>query len=141
MRERIAKERITNLIKIQHKMIREIKFRGWFQGINGTEMWVYGYLVKQTNGNWEITNGETSYTVNNAGQFTGFFDKYGKEIYEGDQLFIYAGYSSIVEFQDGMFVSVYNHPEDGETIPLLDAIGKDTVVVGNVFRDIDNLVI
>jgi hypothetical protein len=43
---------------------------------------------------------------------------------------ICAGYSSVVEFQDGMFVSVYSHPEDGEIIPLLDAIGKDTVIIG-----------
>jgi len=114
-------------------MNREIKFRGWLQGINGTEMWVYGYLVKQTNGNWEITNGETSWTVDNVGQFTGSFDKNGKEIYEGDQLHICAGYSSSVEFQDSMFVSVYKHPEDGETIPLLDAIGKDTIIIGDVF--------
>jgi hypothetical protein len=114
-------------------MNREIKFRGWFQGINGVEKWVYGYLVKQTNGNWEITNGETSWTVDNVGQFTGCFDKNGTEIYEGDQLHICAGYSSVVEFQDAMFVSVYSHPEDGETIPLLDVIGKDTVVIGDVF--------
>lgn len=129
--QRVGKNLKTN----QNEMNREIKFRGWSQCINGTEMWVYGYLVKQTNGNWEITKEETSWTVTNVGQFTGFFDKNGKEIYEGDQLHICAGYSSTVEFQYGMFVSVnfYKHPEDGETIPLLDAIGKDTVVIGNVF--------
>ncbi len=111
---------------------REIKFRGWFQGINGQEYWVYGYLTKQTNGNWEITNGVTSWTVDNVGQYTGLKDKNGRDIYEGDTLFICAGYSSTVEFQDGMFVSVYRHPEDGETLPLCDVIGKDTEVIENV---------
>lgn len=110
---------------------RKIKFRGWFQGINGQEFWVYGYLTKQTNGNWEITNGETSWTVDNVGEYTGLKDSKGKEIYEGDSLFVCAGYSSTVAFQDGMFVSVYRHPEDGETIPLCDAIGKETEVIGD----------
>ncbi len=117
-------------------MNREIKFRGWFQGINGQEYWVYGYLVKQINGNcgnWEITNGETTWTVDDVGQFTGLHDKNGVEIYEGDQLYITAGYQSVVKFEDGMFVSVYVHPEDGEIIPLIDAIGKDTEVIGRDF--------
>ena len=61
-------------------------------------------------------------------------DSNGKEIYEGDQLFVCAGYSSTVEFQDGMFVSVYRHPEDGETIPLCDAIGKDTVIIDDDYE-------
>lgn len=85
--------------------MREIKFRGWFQGINGTEMWVYGYLVKQTNGNWEITNGETYWTVDNVGEFTGLLDKNGNEIYEGDILEVDISDEplGVVVFEDGCF--------------------------------------
>jgi hypothetical protein len=62
-------------------------------------------------------------------RFTGFYDSTGIEIYEEDWLSICAGYASVVKFQDGCFVSVYSHPEDGEIMPLYEAIGKETVVI------------
>jgi hypothetical protein len=67
--------------------------------------------------------------------YSGFNDSKGTEIYEGDQLNVCAGYTSIVIFKDGMFQSEYHHFEDGETLPLCDVIGKDTVVIANDEND------
>lgn len=112
-------------------MYREIRFEYGFQSVNGIVKKKY-YLheipnIHQKCDVWDIL------PLKYVRQSTGLKDKNGTEIFEGDQLHICAGYSSTVEFQDGMFVSVYNHPEDGEIIPLLDAIGKNTIVIGNVF--------
>ena len=133
--------------QMEKELSRQIKFRAW----NGETM-NYSIIAGKFGAFWINAgrnndgldeNDKASLTKFNTKclettkvmQFTGLKDKNGKEIYEGDQLFICAGYSSIVEFKDAMFVSVYSHPEDGEIIPLLDAVGKDTIVIGNIYEN------
>jgi len=121
--------------------MREIKFRG--KRVDNGE-WVYGDLIHYATekdgiqyDNIGISNDFEHHEVDpsTVGQYTGLNDKDGKEIWEGDWLRVCVGYVSTVSFEDGGFVSVYKHPEDGETIPLFDAIGKETTVIGNIHEN------
>jgi uncharacterized phage protein (TIGR01671 family) len=68
-------------------------------------------------------------------QFTGLTDKNGKEIYEGDWIDVAPGYIARIHFQDGMFVSVYSHPEDGEILPICDITPSKCEVIGNIYEN------
>lgn len=113
-------------------MEREIKFRGLRVYGKG---WVYGDLLC----NWTIPiilsdNDGNEYKVNpeTIGQFTGLKDKNGKDIYEGDQLHS-TGYLCTVIWMNGCFRTVYNHPEDGETLILGEDIDHSNMeVIGNI---------
>lgn len=69
--------------------MREIKFRGKL--IAAKNHWVYGAYIPAKISSWEedtIFDGQTRWVVdpNTIGQYTGYKDVDGKEIYDGDVL-------------------------------------------------------
>lgn len=133
--------------------MRTIKFRGR-RCDNG--VWVYGYYARLSNEfkEWHciMTEKDASenyikdcngynmlYTPvdhNTVGQFTGLYDKNGKEIYEGDIVKRTDGYSYIVKYEFGSFYTRLIGG-DKEDVYRLALFNNKTVIVGNIHDNPD----
>lgn len=115
-------------------MDREIKFRGktpdgkW---ITGSET-----FIRDGDGVWLSDGCDVVKVIEDTvGQFTGMYDKNGKEIYEGD-IVLQQGYNGKkqpmeVKFECGAFIVGYHNGSSTKRTPML--LNSRCVVTGNVF--------
>jgi uncharacterized phage protein (TIGR01671 family) len=120
--------------------MREIKFRGKISEGRDKGKWVYGSLIIQdtcyivpTGWNGYPEDAMDDVLPETAGQFTGFKDKYSKEIYEGDiakidkELFV-------VEYYKGCF-QLSKQVSTGTFRMFLYKNIDDLEVVGNIYEN------
>lgn len=109
---------------------REIKFRG---KLKTTGEWVYGDLVRLQDGENEITaiyyKGEVD--PKTVGQFTGFTDRNGTDIYEGDILTEYD--EAAVIFRDGQWKLEWVEGYDASD--LADGYDETMMICGNIYEE------
>ena len=114
-------------------MKREIKFRG--KRIDNKK-WVYGFLADEDyiNDIDSIDLSSIEVDIDTVGQFTGLFDKNGKEIYEGD---IIKGFDITIEVwyseDRACFIAEMKEPQNH----MMDILGGyDTErmeIIGNIY--------
>ena len=127
--------------------VREIKYRGLkkFQIFSGEmrQVWIYGFFLKRgTYGDpspqahiFVYENGYEGYRVDAStiGQFTGFLDSQGREIYEDDIVSYEDGMRGVVSFHRGSFVV---HAIHRRSRKMLSRIPQESIqVIGNRFEN------
>lgn len=115
--------------------MREIEFRGY--SIKNNNHWYYGllgkiyrkeeYYIEDTD---DITIAGVE--IDSIGQYTGFKDKNGKKIYEGDKCKRF-GKTYIIKYNKGSFIGVCN--EDGSYTNYLQYLLNEIEVISNVYED------
>ena len=127
--------------------MRDIKFRGFTINEekygNGKDGWIYGNLLLLDNKKAQIQdiNDDNFFKfidIKSLGQYTGLHDKNGKEIYEGDIVYIAAeDERGIIRWDNetARYVVIY----DNIITDFDNWYGEDLEVIGNIYDNKDLL--
>ena len=119
--------------------MREIKFRGLSENIDGTKDWVYGYLSK-CDGKFTIDDEDgfgCFVDEETIGEYTGVKDANGVEIYESDIVkMIDYRHKGVVKYINGaLFIIDWNDKHLNGSLYFWNNNQSSIEVIGNIFEN------